>query len=120
MHKEEVAQEIIQTLIREDVTFAYPKVKIGIFFLSVQAGSRCYSMPQADFYNLTDYAQVEIAIFDDFLNWINPYKYNCFQQYKWIKFFERDADNPVAAFVPIETLSVIINDLLTVSKKYMN
>jgi len=110
--------ELFSTCERDGLCFE--RIKIGEFYISVQAGLSCYSEPQRTYDSLISYTKYEIALFDKNDNWISPQEDKRFNQFSWKTLFENDCKNPVAGFVERSQIEKICEDLLSLSSSSMN
>ena len=97
----------------------FPGIRVGDFILSIQGSTHAYSVPQKDYYKLSDYDKLEVAIFDKQKQWVSPQSDERLKHFEWAKLFEEN-ECPVAGYVTIPQIERIIENLLFLFGQCMN
>ena len=101
--------------------YTFTKLDLGYFVISAQGSVDHNCRPKEHLQKLSSYSHLEVAIFDIYNNWLSPKDHELMKNFDWANLFiDAGAKNPIAPFVDIDVVERMIQDLLVLSRKYMN
>jgi hypothetical protein len=83
----------------------------GKYQLSIVFGRTAYSTPQENLNNVLEYTEFEVALVDD-ISFVQPRNVSGIESREWVDYFEEFGCNPIASFVPKETVVQMVNDIV--------
>ena len=77
------------------------RLKVGKYFLSIQASEVHYCIPRKSLKDMFDYMAMEVGIFDEDSNWCDLEYDSFFDDWKDREIFLNQYDGMVGAYIPI-------------------
>ena len=125
------ANLLMQNIQKNNFEDNFPYLNLGDFILSIQGSLNHHCRPKINFYTITSYTHLEVAIFEKIkdcnkLNnnfpikkiWIQPRADDRFKNFSWIKYFDDPSltNKPVASYVKKSIVKKIIEDVYSLNR----